>query len=154
MSPEKSPQPHQMAVEVRVLNETVYANETFAFRTIVLEEPLIGHTLAEGSQFRFRVNNQSLWIKGSNWIPAHSFPELVSERYLDRLFRSLRDTHQNMVRVWGGGQYESDTFYRLADRYGIMIWHDFMFGSALYPTDKRFLDNVAAEVEYQVIFIR
>ena len=28
----------------------------------------------------------------------------------------------NMLRVWGGGIYESNEFYNLADQYGILIW--------------------------------
>lgn len=47
--------------------------------------------------------------------------------------------HMNMLRVWGGGVYESDALYDLADEYGIMIWQDFMFACALYPTDDKYL---------------
>ncbi|CAG2103600.1 unnamed protein product, partial [Medioppia subpectinata] len=56
----------------------------------------------------------------------------------------------NMMRVWGGGVYESDLFYELADEYGIMIWQDFMFACALYPAHKEFLDSVNNEVITQV----
>ncbi|CAG2181954.1 unnamed protein product [Oppiella nova] len=56
----------------------------------------------------------------------------------------------NMMRVWGGGVYESDLFYQLADEYGIMIWQDFMFACALYPANKEFLDSVQKEVITQV----
>ncbi len=48
----------------------------------------------------------------------------------------------NMLRVWGGGIYELDEFYELADELGIMIWQDFMFACALYPTDPNFLKSV------------
>ena len=41
-------------------------------------------------------------------------------------------------------------FYDLADELGIMIWQDFMFACALYPTDAAFLENVENEVTYQV----
>ena len=56
----------------------------------------------------------------------------------------------NMLRVWGGGVYESDLFYELADELGIAIWQDFMFACATYPADGPFLDSVRAEVEGQV----
>ena len=48
----------------------------------------------------------------------------------------------NMLRVWGGGIYEDPIFYETADKLGIMLWQDFMFACALYPSDEKFLDNV------------
>jgi len=60
----------------------------------------------------------------------------------------------NMLRVWGGGIYESDEFYRLADKYGILIWQDFMFACSLYPADEAFIDNVRQEVAYNVKRLR
>jgi beta-mannosidase len=56
----------------------------------------------------------------------------------------------NMLRVWGGGIYELDEFYELADELGIMIWQDFMFACALYPTDTNFLKSVDVEIVQQV----
>lgn len=55
-----------------------------------------------------------------------------------------------MLRVWGGGIYEQDDFYQLADEMGILIWQDLLFACAMYPTDLNFLTNVAEEVTYQV----
>ncbi|XP_011706786.1 PREDICTED: beta-mannosidase-like [Wasmannia auropunctata] len=60
----------------------------------------------------------------------------------------------NMLRVWGGGIYESKLFYDLADEYGIMIWQDFMFACAMYPTSDAFLKSVKEEVSQNVIRLK
>lgn len=46
--------------------------------------------------------------------------------------------------------YEFDMFYEVADELGIMLWHDFMFACAMYPTNDAFLASVGAEVRHQV----
>ncbi len=56
----------------------------------------------------------------------------------------------NAVRVWGGGRYESDLFYQLADTNGILIWQDAMFACAYYPVSNEFLGNVRQEITEQV----
>ena len=60
----------------------------------------------------------------------------------------------NMIRVWGGGTYEDDAFYEFCDKYGIMVWQDFMFACAMYPGNQAFLDNVRQEAIDNVTRIR
>jgi beta-mannosidase len=60
-----------------------------------------------------------------------------------------------MLRIWGGGIYEHDAFYDLCDRYGILIWQDFMFACAMYPDhDPAFRREVENEARYQVRRLR
>ncbi len=100
-----------------------------------------------GRSFVFVVNNVAIMSKGSNWIPADSFPTRISDEYLEGLIRSAVETHQNMLRVWGGGFYEEERFYDLCDRYGILVWQEFIFSCSIYPLDSQeFLDNVNVEV--------
>ncbi len=108
-----------------------------------------------GHSFTFQVNGVPIFSKGSNWIPADIFPARISSERLEQLIRSAAATHQNMLRVWGGGYYESDTFYQLCDRYGILIWQDFMFSCADYPFgDPAFLENIQVEIVQNVRRLR
>lgn len=108
-----------------------------------------------GKSFTFVVNDHPFFAKGSDWIPADSFPTRLTEESLEGLIRSAVDTHQNMLRVWGGGFYEDERFYDLCDRYGILIWQDFIFSCSIYPLDDpEFLENVRVEVVENVRRIR
>ncbi|HYJ91785.1 MAG TPA: glycoside hydrolase family 2 protein, partial [Pyrinomonadaceae bacterium] len=99
-----------------------------------------------GISFTFVINGIPIFGHGANWIPADSFPTRVTKEKYKRLLTSLRDANMNMVRVWGGGIYEDDYYYDLADELGILVWQDFMFACSMYPGDKAFLDNVRGEV--------
>ncbi|CAF0972717.1 unnamed protein product, partial [Adineta steineri] len=129
--------------------EEFIGSRTIGFRTVELIQHDYGSTI-NGTSFYFLVNYQSIFIKGSNWIPADAFQERVTDEQLERLLRSAQLANMNMLRIWGGGIYERNSFYEIADRLGIMLWHDFMFACSLYPIDDLFLKNVHDEVIYQV----
>jgi beta-mannosidase len=98
-----------------------------------------------GKSFTFLINGVPVFAKGGNWIPADSFPTRITKNKYRQLLESVHDTNMNMLRVWGGGIYESNDFYDLCDEMGILVWQDFMFGCSLYPGDQAFLDNVRQE---------
>ena len=102
----------------------------------------------------FRVNGRRLFMKGANWIPCSAYEnEQTPERYA-QLIESARRANMNMIRVWGGGQYEKDCFYDLCDEKGILIWHDMMCSCAVYPGDDAFLGEIRDEVTHQLKRLR
>jgi beta-mannosidase len=107
-----------------------------------------------GKSFTFVINGVPVFAKGGNWIPADSFPSRISRDKYRGLLEAVRDTNMNMLRVWGGGIYESDDFYDLCDEMGILVWQDFMFGCSLYPGDAAFLENVRQEATDNVKRLR
>ncbi|EDW37952.1 GL12303 [Drosophila persimilis] len=112
------------------------------FRTIELVEDVdrIGRT------FFFRVNGHPIFMKGANYVPANTLPELSAEAdTVQHLLKSAHDVHMNMIRVWGGGLYESETFYNLADYYGLLVWQDMTFSKAAYPLTDDFVASVCLE---------
>lgn len=107
------------------------------------------------SLFRFVLNGVPIFARGACWIPASSFVAAVDEAHYRRLLEAAVEANMNMVRVWGGGVYEHDAFYDLCDELGLLVWQDFMFACAPYPEhDPLFVDNVAAEVAYQIERLR
>lgn len=120
--------------------------ETIGLKTIELIQEKDG----KGKSFYFKVNGKPLYAKGANWIPGDSFsPRMTKEKY-HQLIKACKDAHMNMIRVWGGGIYEDDEFYKACDENGILVWQDFMFAGSFYPADENFLQNVKAEVKDQV----
>lgn len=107
-----------------------------------------------GESFYLKVNGLPTFMKGANYIPSDSFLNRVSGSKYQRIFDDAVAANMNMLRVWGGGIYENDEFYQLADKHGILIWQDFMFACSLYPADNDFLNTVADEVECNVKRLR
>lgn len=103
-----------------------------------------------GESFYFEKNGKAIYAKGANWIPAHIFLDKVKKEDYKKLLMRAKEANMNMLRVWGGGIYESDYFYELCDELGIMVWQDFMFAGGMVPGDKAFIDNVREEVKQQV----
>lgn len=103
-----------------------------------------------GTSFYIEKNGKPIYCKGANWIPADVFlPRITKDEYRKLLLKA-KDANMNMLRVWGGGIYESDDFYDLCDSLDIMIWQDFMFAGGMYPADDAFMNNVREEVRYQI----
>ncbi|CAL8069241.1 unnamed protein product [Orchesella dallaii] len=123
----------------------------FGFRTVELIEDFVDQANKQkGREFYFTVNGVKIYSKGSNSIPLHVLPERVTAAQTEWLLRSAKMSHQNMMRVWGGGIYEMEEFYDWADEYGILIWQDFMFACAMYPANEEFREIVRQEIETQV----
>lgn len=126
------------------------SRQRVGLRTIVLDR----HPDQWGESFQFVINGRPVFIKGANWIPAHSFVAALTRADYARDLRAAVLANMNCMRLWGGGIYESEDFYDLCDELGLLVWHDFMFACTLYPGDAAFLASVRAEADYQIKRIR
>lgn len=136
-------------------NENQTENSTkvvkVGFRTVELNQDYVDlNDTSKGRHYRVYVNNVFMFMKGSNWIPAHILPEMVTPEYTRYLLQAAADVHMNCLRVWGGGIYETDVFYEIADELGILLWEDLMFACSMYPVNQAFLDTVKKEIVTQV----
>jgi len=121
----------------------------FGIRTVKLNrsafEPRTGAKQSSGERFQLEINGQPVFARGANWIPASIFAGAVTGEDYEKLLGAAEKANINMLRVWAGGYYEADEFYRLCDRMGIMVWQDFMFTCAYYPDRQWFLTEVKTE---------
>ena len=98
-----------------------------------------------GKSFTFVVNGVPVFAKGADWIPADSFPTRLTASFLEQLIKDATLANMNMLRVWGGGYYPEDVFFDLCDRYGLLVWQDFMFACGIYPIDEAYVENFRQE---------
>lgn len=103
-----------------------------------------------GSGFCIQINGKAVFMRGANWIPPDALPARANPAQVRELLQSTLDANMNMLRVWGGGQYEPDWFYELCDELGILVWQDFMFSCNHYPAaDAHWLASVRVEARQQ-----
>ena len=90
-----------------------------------------------------KVNGVRIAARGGNWGMDDS-RKRVSGEHLEPYFRLHRDAHVNMIRDWMGQDTE-ESFYALADKYGLMIWNDFWESTQSYNLEAEdpqlFLEN-------------
>lgn len=117
------------------------------FRSVRLDTTPDEH----GTPFALSVNDVPVFVRGVNWIPDDVFPTRITRERLAGRFEQAADANVNLLRVWGGGRYESEDFYDLADERGLLVQQDFLFACAAYPEEEPFGSEVAAEATEQVI---
>ncbi|GAA2710849.1 glycoside hydrolase family 2 protein [Actinoplanes palleronii] len=116
------------------------------FRTITLDE-----TPDEiGSAFTLIVNGQPIFVRGLNWIPEdHLLTRLDRDAYAASIERAT-DANTNLLRIWGGGIYESDDFYDVCDERGVLVWQDFPLACAAYSEEEPIRSEILAEARENV----
>ena len=104
----------------------------------------------DGTRFAIRVNDQLIWCAGANWIPEGlNRMDATESKVLDRLMQAC-EVNFVMLRVWGGGGYESDFFYSRCDELGLLVWQDFAFACATYPENDPFPALIEREARFQL----
>ncbi|MBB6730919.1 glycoside hydrolase family 2 protein [Cohnella zeiphila] len=143
------PHLYEVTVQVRVGGELVCERvKRTGFRRLAVNQS--PHP-AGGRCFILEVNGKPIFAKGANFIPADMiFVRADRARYEGLIDRAL-EANFNFLRVWGGGVYETDDFYEACGERGIMVWQDFAFACAAYPTtDPAFMRNVKLEAVHNV----
>jgi beta-mannosidase len=136
-------------VEVTLLDGTDRldrSSSTVGFRSVEIETT----PDERGSSFILSVNGTPVEVRGFNWIPDDILPSrMTGQRYRDRIATAV-GVGANLLRVWGGGIYESREFYEACDEAGILVWQDFLFACSTYPEADPILAEVIAEAKENI----
>jgi beta-mannosidase len=123
------------------------ARRRIGFRTVSIDTT----PDSEGVPFTLVVNGEPVFVRGANWIPDDAFPHRVDRaRYAERLDQA-QFAGINLIRVWGGGIYESDSFYAECDERGLLVWQDFLLACAAYAEEKPMRSEIEAEAREAVL---
>ncbi|MFH1566783.1 MAG: glycoside hydrolase family 2 TIM barrel-domain containing protein [Gemmatimonadota bacterium] len=102
-----------------------------------------------------QVNGEELFLQGFNWVPIRANFADVGEEQYRRLLQTYRDLGTNLLRVWGGAVLERESFYRICDELGIMVWQEFPLSSSGFdnwpPEEPR---AIAAMAQIAASYIR
>jgi len=109
----------------------------------------------EFSGFILKVNGQKILCKGANWVPCQPFYMGSTDEKVTRLLELAAESGLNMLRIWGGGTFETAHFYRECSRLGIMVTQDFLMACGQYPeAEEWFLTQLRKEAEFAALHIR
>lgn len=98
-------------------------SKTIGFRTLEVSRENDKY----GEEFCFKVNGYKIFAMGANYIPQDNILNRINREKTEELIKQCAAANYNCIRVWGGGYYPEDDFYDLCDKYGLIVWQDFMF---------------------------
>ena len=116
------------------------------FRTVALNS----QPDADGTPFELQVNGRTIMIRGANWIPDDAFVTRIDTARLERRIADATQAGMNLLRIWGGGMYESEEFYSICTREGLLVWQDFLLACAAYAEEAWLADEIEAEAREAV----
>lgn len=145
--------PNLYDLKVTLINEGII--EEFTQKIGIRDLRLIRNEDRWGESFYFMLNGVPLFAKGANWIPIDSFiPRGEKKGLYQSNLKNAKEANMNMIRVWGGGIYETDVFYDLCDVLGLLVWQDFPYACAIYPYHTEFFKNIQLESKQNIIRLR
>jgi beta-mannosidase len=95
--------------------------------------------------FTVEINNIKIFAKGTNWVNPEVFPGIITPERYKELLELAREMHFTLLRVWGGGIVNKDSFFELCDQMGIMVWQEFPLACNKYPDDPDYLSVLKNE---------
>ena len=101
------------------------------------------------------INGKRIFCKGADWVPCEPFVSEIKEEKVTRLLELSVQMGLNMIRVWGGGMFETEHFYSECDRLGIMVSQDFLMACGDYPEEEEwFFRALRKEAEFAALSLR
>jgi beta-mannosidase len=105
--------------------------------------------------FRFRVNGNPVFIFGGNLMPINYLTATGSRAQSQTIIDMAVNANLNLLRIWGGGNNESEWFYEMCDVSGILLWKDMFLHTHTYPDfNEEFVAEVVQESRESLRYLR
>lgn len=107
------------------------------------------------SEFVLKINGEKVFCRGANWVPCVPFGMGDIDARQTEILELCAEAGVNMLRIWGGGAFETRHFYNECSRLGIMVTQDFLMACGSYPEDEDwFIEELKKETRYAVRLCR
>ena len=143
---------------IRIVNhKDAVGSEYYNFASEAAKADVVKERINDDNFFGFKVvvNGKEIFCRGGNWVPCDPFASEESESKIRALVKGAKEMGANMLRVWGGGLFETPCFFDECDRQGILVCHDFLMACGQYPEKEEwFIKELLLESEYAVKLMR
>ena len=143
---------------IRIVNhQDAVGSEYHNFASEAAKADVVKERINDDNFFGFKVivNGKEIFCRGGNWVPCDPFASEESESKIRALVKGAKEMGANMLRVWGGGLFETPCFFDECDRQGILVCHDFLMACGQYPEKEDwFIKELLLESEYAVKLMR
>lgn len=151
--------------EIRVTDKTgkVITNQkqTVGFRQVklVMNEGLWNEEIPfpktrNKPPITMEINGRRIFCKGTNWVNPEIFPGIITRDRYNELLDLAKNANFNMLRVWGGGIVNKESFYDLCNEKGILVWTEFPLACNNYEGTPEYLEVLKQESESIIKRIR
>lgn len=100
------------------------------------------------------INGRRIFSKGTNWVNPEIFPGIITKERYNELLDFALEANFNLLRVWGGGIVNKESFYELCNEKGILVWTEFPLACNNYEGTSQYLKVLEQESESIIKRIR
>ena len=107
------------------------------------------------SGFILKINGRRINCRGANWVPCVPYAMGDVSHRQTEILELCAEAGVNMLRVWGGGAFETEHFYNECSRLGITVTQDFLMACGSYPENEDwFIAELQREAFYAARLLR
>lgn len=96
---------------------------------------------------QLEINGRRIFGKGTNWVHPEIFYGTITRERYNELLDLAKEINFNILRVWGGGIVNKESFFELCDEKGLLVWQEFPLACNNYRDEPHYLSILKQEAE-------